>query len=462
VRRARPGLGLVALVVATLALAGPVPAGAAPAPHPSHAWVSPALDGVIQARPVVVGDTVVAATQNNSLYGLSLRDGRILWGPRHVGPPISLAAIAALSPSAAGCGNVDPVGILGTPAVDPATGRVFAVAEVATRPVGPPAHELVGVDAATGQVLVGPTPIDPPAMLHPELEQQRPGLALGNGNVYVGFGGLFGDCGEYHGFVVAAKEDGSGIAGYFENTNGVPGNRQGGISGTGPLVVDRFGNVYATTGNADNSPPAPFTDDSQAVVRLGPIPSFALDFFQPVTYQAENASGLDLGSTSPLPVGDGQIFQVGKQRNAYLLSSADLGGADHHTPLASLDNLCLAMGSNAVLGSSVYVACQGGVQEVQINRSGNVPQLAHGWTAPVPAGGPVVVGAGAVWSVDTADGVLDALNPATGKVVAHHSVSLDSSQQFPTPTVTALSVLVPAGNHVDAFALPSARPRRAR
>jgi len=73
-----------------------------------------------------------------------------------------------------------------------------------------------------------------------------------------------------------------------------------------------------------------------------------------------------------------------------------------------------------------------------------------------------LVGAGAVWSVDSADGVLDALNPATGKVVAHDSVSLDSSQQFPTPTVTALSVLVPAGHHVDAFALPSARPRRAR
>jgi outer membrane protein assembly factor BamB len=456
------GAAVVALGVAALAVGGAGPAGARVTPRPSHTWVSPALDGLIQARPVVVGTTVVVATQNNSLYGLSLGDGRILWGPRHVGPPISLADIAALSPSAAGCGNVDPIGIIGSPAVDPGTGRVFAVAEVATRPGHPPVHELVGVDAATGQVVVGPTPIDPPSMLHPELEEQRAGLTVANGNVYVAFGGLFGDCGEYHGFVVAAREDGSGIAGYFEDTNGVQGNRQGGIRGTGPLPVDAYGNVYAATGNAENSPPPPLTDDSQAVIRLGPTPSFSLDFFQPVTFQAENASGLDLGSTSPLLVGDGQIFQIGKQRNAYLLDAADLGGADHHTPLASLDNLCLAMGSNAVLGSSVFVACQGGVQQVLIDRSGSVPQLRHGWTAPVPAGGPVVVGAGWVWSVDTADGVLDAMNPITGKVVAHDSVSLDASQQFPTPTVAAPSVLVAAGDHVDAFALPVVRPRRAR
>jgi hypothetical protein len=424
--------------------------------------VSPGLDGIIQGRPVVVGTTVVVATENNSLYGLSLRNGRILWGPRHIGPPVTLAVIAALAPSSAGCGDLDPLGITGSPAVDPATGRVFAVADVATRPGRPPVHELVGVDAATGAVAVGPTPIDPPAMLHPELEQQRAGLVVANGNVYVGFGGLYGDCGEYNGFVVAAKEDGSGIAGYFEDANALPGNRQGGIWGPGPLAVDSFGNVYAATGNADNSPPDPATDDSQAVVRLGPTPSFALDYFQPVTFRAENASDEDLGSTPPLLVGDGQIFQIGKQRDGYLLNAASLGGADHHTPLASIDNLCLAIGANAVAGSSVFVACQGGVQEVRIDRSGPTPQLRHGWTASVPAGGPVVVGAGSVWSVDTADGVLDGFNPTTGHVVAHYAVALDSSQHFPTPTVAGQLIVVEAANHVDAFALPTLRAPRTR
>jgi hypothetical protein len=219
--------------------------------------------------------------------------------------------------------------------------------------------------------------------------------------------------------------------------------------------------VYAATGNADNSPPDPATDDSQAVVRLGPTPSLALDYFQPVTFRAENASDEDLGSTAPLFVGNGEIFQIGKQRDAYLLNAADLGGADHHTPLASLDNLCLAIGGNAVLGSSVFVSCQGGVEQVIIDQSGPTPQLRDGWTAPVPADGPVVVGAGAVWSVDTADGVLDALNPTTGHVVAHHDLSLDKSQHFATPILTGQAVLVEASNHIDSFALPIPKPHRA-
>src|SRR5258708_21954695 len=47
------------------------------------------------------------------------------------------------------CGNIDPRGITGTPVYDPATGLVFAVAEVSGF-----AHVLVGVDAGTGQVRV--------------------------------------------------------------------------------------------------------------------------------------------------------------------------------------------------------------------------------------------------------------------------------------------------------------------
>ncbi len=454
-RSRRAALGLVALLAAGLLAVGAAPAGAAKPPRGSSTWVSPSLDGIVQARPVVVGSTVVVATENNSFYGLALGSGKIRWGPRHIGPPITLDQITALSPSASGCGDINPLGITGSPAVDPATGRVFAVATVVPHAGRPPVHELVGVDAATGRVVVGPTPIDPPTMLHPELEQQRAGLLLANGNVYIGFGGLNGDCGDYHGFLVAAREDGSGLTGTFETANTGPGNRQGGIWAPVPPAVDGAGNVYVGTGNAAGSPPDPVTDYSQAVVRLGANPTDPLDYFQPVTFRTENASDQDLGSTAPLLVANGDVFEIGKQENAYLLNAADLGGADHHTPLASLDGLCSAIGGNAVLGSSVYVSCSGGVQQVVIDLSGSTPQLRHGWTAPVPADGPVVVGAGSVWSVDTSDGVLDALSPTTGKVVWHHDVALDGSQHFPTPTLTHSAVLVEASNHVASFALPT-------
>ena len=47
------------------------------------------------------------------------------------------------------CGNIDPLGITGTPVYDPATGLVFAVAEVTG-----PAHILVGLNVTTGATVI--------------------------------------------------------------------------------------------------------------------------------------------------------------------------------------------------------------------------------------------------------------------------------------------------------------------
>ena len=454
-RRIAVGVGVAALL--TVGLAGPA-GGAA---RPLTAWRSPTLDGIVQGRPVVVGNVVVVTTENNSLYGLALRDGHLLWGPRHIGQPVSLATIASLAPAATGCGDIDPLGITSAPAVDITTNppRVYAVAEVLPT-VGRrvPMHELVGVDATTGRVIVGPTPIDPPTMAHPELEQQRTGLAIANGNVYVGFGGLYGDCGDYHGFVVAAREDGSGLAGFYELANTTATNREGAVWSTAPPAIDAVGNVYAATGNADGSPPDPQTDYSDAVVRFAPTPDTPLDFFQPPSWRSDNASDGDLGSTAPVLVGS-QIFEVGKQQVAFLLDPAALGGTDHHTPLSSLES-CSAYGANAALGSAVYVACRSGVQEIVVDRSTNPPRLRHGWTTSAAANGPITIGAGLVWSVDTSGQTLDGLDPATGHLVVHHAVSLDSSQHFPTATIAPGWVLVESADHVAAFTLTSTTTKR--
>lgn len=457
--RRRVAVGLACAALVTVGLAGP----AGGATRPITAWRSATLDGIVQGRPVVVGSTVVVATENNSIYGLALRDGRVLWGPRHIGPPVPLATIASLAPAAAGCGDLDPIGITSAPVVDTTTSppRVFAVAEVLPS-VGRrvPVHELVGVEATTGRVVVGPTAIDPPAMVHPELEQQRAGLALANGNVYVGFGGLYGDCGDYHGFMVAAREDGSGLAGSYELANATPTNREGAVWSTAPPPIDATGNVYASTGNADGSPPDTQTDYSDAVVRFAPTPGTPLDWFQPTSWRSDNAADADLGSTAPVLVG-GQVFEVGKQQVAFLLDASSLGGADHHTPLSSLES-CSAYGANAAFGASVYVACKSGVQQVVVDRSTNPFRLRHGWTAAANANGPVTIGAGLVWSVDISGQSLDGLDPATGRLVVHHAVTLDSSQHFPTATIAPGWVLVESADHVAAFTLTSAAPKKRR
>src|SRR5215469_7060852 len=171
-------------------------------------WRQP-LDGAVYAEPLVVGGQVIVATENDSVYALDAETGKVLWRS-HLGSPVSQADLP--------CGDIDPLGITSTPVYDPATGLVFTVAEIQG-----PAHVLVGLDVTTGQIKVRRL-VDPPG-IDPLAYQQRAALALSDGKVYVSFGGLYGDCGNYRGTVVASRTDGSGPLLTFQ----VPTTREGAI-----------------------------------------------------------------------------------------------------------------------------------------------------------------------------------------------------------------------------------------
>src|SRR2546421_7412572 len=170
------------------------------------------LDGSVYAEPLVVGKHVIVATEGDSLYALDPTTGSVQWHT-NVGSPVPLSSLP--------CGNIDPLGITGTPVYDPATGLVFAVAEVSG-----PAHILVGVDVTSGQVRV--RRLVDPAGMEPRAQQQRAALALSGGMVYIAFGGLYGDCGNYHGLVVAVGTDGAGPLLSYQ----VPTSRMGGLGST--------------------------------------------------------------------------------------------------------------------------------------------------------------------------------------------------------------------------------------
>src|SRR5260370_10500168 len=145
----------------------------APDPHQlTRAW-NVQLDGAVYAEPLVVGGRVIVATEGDSLYSLDSNTGNV---QRHtnVGSPLPLPTLP--------CVDIDPLGITGTPVYDPATGLVFAVAEIQG-----PAHILIGVDVATGQVQV-PRSADISAM-EPQVHQQRAALALFQNMVYVAYAG---------------------------------------------------------------------------------------------------------------------------------------------------------------------------------------------------------------------------------------------------------------------------------
>jgi hypothetical protein len=131
--------------------------------------------------------------------------------------------------------------------------------------------------------------------------------------------------------------------------------------------------VYVATGNGINSP-GTGTDYSDAVVKITPSLSGAQivpgDYFQPAEWRQDNNADADIGSDAPVLLPNGtQVFIIGKQHNAFLLNTSSLGGVDHNTPAARLDNACAgeAFGQNAVIGSSAYIACSSGLRQVHLS-----------------------------------------------------------------------------------------------
>src|SRR5690349_3740648 len=147
------------------------------------------LDGAVYGQPLLVGSLVIAATENDSIYGLDQATGKVAWRT-HVGTPVPLSDLP--------CGNIDPLGITGTPVYNPASGLVYAVAETSGYH-----HVLVGVSVRDGSIQVERDIRTPDGQ--PRYDQQRPALTIAAGRVYVAFGGLAGDCGRYRGSVVGRR-----------------------------------------------------------------------------------------------------------------------------------------------------------------------------------------------------------------------------------------------------------------
>jgi len=363
-----------------------VAADTAPAGPLSVSWRMQ-LDGAVYGQPLLVGSTVIAATENDSIYALDQATGKVIWRT-HVGTPVPLASLP--------CGNIDPLGITGTPVYDTDNGLIYAVAEMTGYH-----HVLVGVSASDGTVQVErdiPTPDG-----QPRYDQQRPGLAVEDGRVYVAFGGLYGDCGPYRGSVVGVPVSGSGpLVSYL-----VPTAREGAVWGTSGPVIGPGGTLYVSVGNG--SVTSTKFDGSDSVTALSPALK-QTGIFAPSSWYHDSQNDLDLGSTQPALLSSGMLLADGKSGTAYLVNSAHMGGVGGQVAQAPV---CPAYGAAAVQGSTVYEPCeQGGM--AAISTAGNKIRVL--WRGPANAWGSPVVGGGAVWVTDWSTGTLYELNPATGAV----------------------------------------------
>ncbi|MBV8822361.1 MAG: PQQ-binding-like beta-propeller repeat protein [Ktedonobacteraceae bacterium] len=379
------------------------------------------LDGAVYAEPLVVNGHVLVATENDTLYSLDAHSGQVQWHTS-LGTPVPLSDLP--------CGNIDPLGITGTPVYDAQTGLVFAVAEVKG-----PGHILFGIDVRTGQIKVRRSA--DPAGIDPQSHQQRAALALYAGRVYVAYGGLDGDCGNYHGWVVASRTNGQGPLLSYQ----VPTTRQGGIWAASGPAVDSAGHLYVAVGNG--AAVQGTWDHSDSVLRLSATLQLA-DGFAPRNWQSENAADADLGSMGPLLLPNGMIFADGKGGQGYLLRANALGGIGGQAQAISL---CTAFGGAAALGPSVFVPCTDGLRQVQV---GPGTSLKPGWHAPSQVTGSPVVGGHTVYSLDP-QGMLYALDATTGNVRA--TLSVGATSRFATPTLSNRDIFIGTMTGIVAVAI---------
>jgi polyvinyl alcohol dehydrogenase (cytochrome) len=404
--------------------------GATPLSSVTRKW-STDLGGAVFGQPVVGDGRIFVGTEENRVVAVNPSNGAVIWST-------SLGAPLTNVQSVAGCGDIDPLGITSTPVIDPTTDTVFVVGEISDGN-GSVHHQLEGLNMETGAVTVSER-VDPPL---PNGEKavnllQRTSLALANGRVYVGYGGNYGDCGSYHGWVVGVATSGVPDLVSFE----VASDGQGGAvwqSGGAP-AVDSHGYLYVTTGNANPDPPQGGPDPkkfTESVVKLTPSLVPLASFKDTVAGGDE-----DLSTGNPVLLPNGDLFAIGKTDIGYVLTQSDL------SLVAAIKGIC---GSDPDGGpaydattNQIFVPCrEGGIQTVDLSDNTTGPRLSGANGAPILIDGDL-------WAVQYPTGVLTQFDVSTGK--AAQTVQVGSSvPNFTSPSTNLALVLVGTTSGIAAF-----------
>jgi polyvinyl alcohol dehydrogenase (cytochrome) len=420
-------------------------------------WVSPVLDQQVYASPVIYGGLVYTVTLNNTVYALNQTDGTVQWS-------LNLGA-----PETGGwtCGgNVSPQGILGTPVVDPGSGRIY-VAWLDANDV----YWVDGIGLLDGTSHMHTAVTTPAPGFDWRIQQERGALGIANGYVYVPFGGRVGDCGNYHGYVFAVPTNGTAVSHYYQT----PGLGSGFWAAGGVVIDDSTGKVFATSGNAVGSGCDAILDgtpkfENDAVVRLSATLAHEDSFIPEDWHDNWCVNDQDLGAASPVLISPSLMFQAGKWGTGFLLNPAALGGVDGQlfptpqpapyveAPVCFGNHSDASFGSYAYKAPYVYLECDGnGIVALNVNTSvpsftpcdlGNCPP--PNWNAgPGITFGPPIVAVGAVWAISIGGGGIYAFRAGTGALI-YHSAGFGTNH-FVTPAEAGGQVFAPAGLRIRQF-----------
>ena len=455
--------------------------------HMDPAFTGATISGPTYAQPLYlagangVSDLVIVATEQNHVYAFDAsKGGKPVWD-QSLGMPLPRSRLAALK---SGCGNIDPLGVTGTPIIDGASRTLYVDAMTIASANATAQHQIFALDADSGAIKSGwPVDLNSKATsggttFDSLVQNQRGALVLLDGKVFVPFGGHIGDCSTYHGWVVGVStSDPTQVSAWV--TRALAGGvwAPGGISSDGRSLFFATGNTENQS-NTFTAPPG--WQDGETIFRL-PSSLVAsgqtVDSFTPANWIALDDADTDLGGTAPLVFNvpgatpSALIIGLGKDGNAYLLDRANLGGITNPLVLASV-----AAGSiiNAAAAYTTpqasYVVFKGTGKGCPSGQSGGLATFKISATSP-PAvtmawcGGPSTQTSPAVSAIDAQgtdavvwivgnDNKLYGLDGDTGKAIFAGGASADtmsSVQKFIPAIVANGRVFVAANNQVYAF-----------
>ena len=438
------------------------------------------VDDQVYAQPLVVGNlpvnggthnVVFIATVANTVYAFDGDNGTQYWKKN-----FTVAGMRPPIASDMNSGWCSPytdflydIGIVGTPVIDSAAQTIYFVARSTdgTNFIQylHAVNLVTGADQAGSPVKIaasvpgtGDGSVNGVLSFDPRRNNQRQGLTLVNGTLYVTFSSHC-DWNPYHGWIL----------GYNATTlqqqivyNDTPNGENGGLweSGMG-MAADAQGNLYEVSGNgtvgtairyteigngtAESSPSTNPTDPAnraETAMKLTPAGSTLQisSYFTPSNYVDLNTNDLDYGVMGTFLIPNSSLYFTGsKEGNLYLLNKDNMGGYNF-TSNAVLQTIpinvsmhCQPAYYNGGTNELIYVWAENDVLRTYLlNRSSNtLGNTTFSSSDPGPTGGcgadlsvssnGTVNGSGILWAVyassgDAGDtvspGVLRAFNAA--------------------------------------------------
>jgi outer membrane protein assembly factor BamB len=428
------------------------------------------ISGNVYAQPLYIeggpsGPMIIAVTESNNVYALNATTGTVIWQV-NLGPSVPLSDLF--------CGNIDPVGITGTPVVDLASRSLFldALINGTTKK-----HFIYSLNVDTGEPNPNPGwPVDVNATANYNgmtfdslIQEERGALALVNGRVYVSYSGYVGDCQNYHGWVVGVdiNDPINGVQAWATTAVG------GGVWGHGGVASDGT-NMFVVTGNTFNT--GGNWMGGEAIIRFQTGPVFS-DFWAPTNWFSLDGSDTDLGGVSatvidvPGATPSHLVLALGKDSNAYLLDRNNLGGVS--MPVAQANVSGTNRGTSAVTyhtSQGTYIGFHNDAGTIRAYKitAASPPQIVFGWSQNQ-------TGRGSPW-VTTTDGTnntivwvagvsgdqrLHGYDGDTGAVIyagGGTNELMTGTRQWNTGIAARGRIYFGADNKIYAFSLPAGTP----